>query len=620
MALWHYLQGVDEEFSEIDSTTGSSTSMVSIDLSSNTSLNGWKHIENQHVPNISPLGVLENVKMCLELYDRLFGDTKIPIYWKVPRKKPWPEEAWGLQLGELVSSMLGHAAVSGNAPPSPERDGKVSTRRSNSLNSSSSALIEQSNDPKLSSVIPHPTSTKGSDPNHRPETWYELFYDLVFVAAALQLGRVIKYDHRPVGLIKSSILFLMLRSTWDHVTMYQNRFHMNDSTHMAYYLMQAMGAFVVALHLRIEGDAHNDNQFSWDREQHQHPISLMATLCRLITVLMYMRAFYFARPADRRYLLHVSVHTLLSAIVFACSMLTPTDDNSERLYLYIWALGIFVEKPLMYIFAMLFPSYMPPMVLQKNVGHLVARQGMFFMLILGEAVIQLVQAQGEYTFFSYVRAVLGFAIVFNVGNVYYEQQQREPEKHVLMRSHILGLLWIELQSLLSLCVLFFAVGIKLVYSTFEEKQEIRDEYLMCGFASLSLILIYSMSLMHRGFDYNFRGTGRRLSYHTIFFTISVAIGTIPVFAMSSTVSVVILHILTTFLVIQDIFTRALRIRVLASSKPLRQEQLSLAWTSAMDSSLASNAYSSHRKYFGGGRNDENMSPNSISMSKMDTKK
>jgi hypothetical protein len=43
------------------------------------------------------------------------------------------------------------------------------------------------------------------------------------VAAALQLGKVIKYDHRPLGLIKASLLFLMLRSTWDHLTMYQNR-------------------------------------------------------------------------------------------------------------------------------------------------------------------------------------------------------------------------------------------------------------------------------------------------------------------------------------------------------------------------------------------------------------
>ena len=46
----------------------------------------------------------------------------------------------------------------------------------------------------------------------------------------------------------------------------------------------------------------------------------------------------------------------------------------------------------------------------------------------GEAVIQLVQAQGDYDMYSYVRAILGFAIVFNVGNVYYEQQQREASR------------------------------------------------------------------------------------------------------------------------------------------------------------------------------------------------
>jgi low temperature requirement protein LtrA len=57
----------------------------------------------------------------------------------------------------------------------------------------------------------------------RQETWYELFYDLVFVAAALQLGLIIKYDHRLMGVVKAGVLFLILRSTWDHLVLYQNR-------------------------------------------------------------------------------------------------------------------------------------------------------------------------------------------------------------------------------------------------------------------------------------------------------------------------------------------------------------------------------------------------------------
>lgn len=62
------------------------------------------------------------------------------------------------------------------------------------------------------------------DNDDRHETWYELFYDLVFVAGALQLGLIIKYDHRLIGVFKAGVLFLILRSTWDHLTLYQNRY------------------------------------------------------------------------------------------------------------------------------------------------------------------------------------------------------------------------------------------------------------------------------------------------------------------------------------------------------------------------------------------------------------
>ena len=170
-----------------------------------------------------------------------------------------------------------------------------------------------------------------------------------------------------------------------------------------------------------------------------------------------------------------------------------------------------------------------------------------------------------------------------------------------MRSHFLGLVWIELQSVLSLCVLFFAVGIKLIFHTFEEEQQLRDEYLMCSFASISLVLMYSMSLMHRGFDYNFHGTGRRLIYHTVFYTVAIWIGLIPFFATSSTFSIVLLHVSTTVLVFQDIFNRALRMRALhMRGDDLSQENASKAWVSAMDSSVSSDVFNFGSDSFGRG--------------------
>lgn len=41
----------------------------------------------------------------------------------------------------------------------------------------------------------------------------------------------------------------------------------------------------------------------------------------------------------------------------------------------------------MYLIAIIFPTSSPPLILEKNVAHLTERQGTFFMLILGECVV-----------------------------------------------------------------------------------------------------------------------------------------------------------------------------------------------------------------------------------------
>jgi hypothetical protein len=77
-ALMDYLQGVDEEFSDIDSTI-SGNSFHSVDLSSNTSMSGWKHVSDPLAAVVSPLALIDNTRVCLEMYEKLFGDLNVPI-------------------------------------------------------------------------------------------------------------------------------------------------------------------------------------------------------------------------------------------------------------------------------------------------------------------------------------------------------------------------------------------------------------------------------------------------------------------------------------------------------------------------------------------------------------
>ena len=77
-ALMDYLQGIDDEFSDIDSSLGGSSTFKSVDLSSNTSLHGWKQVSDP-LAKLSPLSLIDNTKQCLEIYEKLFGNLDVPI-------------------------------------------------------------------------------------------------------------------------------------------------------------------------------------------------------------------------------------------------------------------------------------------------------------------------------------------------------------------------------------------------------------------------------------------------------------------------------------------------------------------------------------------------------------
>ena len=103
----------------------------------------------------------------------------------------------------------------------------------------SSYDVDDRRKPQLHRDIAVPAADMDTRYNsHRGETWYELFYDLVFVAGAIQIGNFMKYDISIWGLFKSGIIFAVLRSTWDQLMFYQNKFDTKDILHHFYYLVQ----------------------------------------------------------------------------------------------------------------------------------------------------------------------------------------------------------------------------------------------------------------------------------------------------------------------------------------------------------------------------------------------
>ena len=166
-----------------------------------------KVISNEEARS-SPRIAAKLMLKALDVYYEEYGNTNLSESWIVPSYPPWPKDCWGLELGKMVWA-LGYAVSSpsnmNNLIPSsllsPIKDLNILNDISNHslLSNHHHNNIQPSHHDEGGGVDQHQ--------HHRSETWYELFYDLVFVASALQLGLIIKYDHRPLGTLLYTMLY-----------------------------------------------------------------------------------------------------------------------------------------------------------------------------------------------------------------------------------------------------------------------------------------------------------------------------------------------------------------------------------------------------------------------------
>src|SRR5918994_813620 len=88
----------------------------------------------------------------------------------------------------------------------------------------------------------------------RRATWFELFFDLVFVVTVAEIGLVLSDDATLGGLLSYLALFVPVWWAWMGFTYYANRFDTDD---LAYRLLTLAGMFAVAaLATQVHGALH----------------------------------------------------------------------------------------------------------------------------------------------------------------------------------------------------------------------------------------------------------------------------------------------------------------------------------------------------------------------------
>jgi low temperature requirement protein LtrA len=394
---------------------------------------------------------------------------------------------------------------------------------------------------------------------HRTENWHELFYDLIFVAAAIQIGTILKAEISARNVIQSSLLFMILRSTWDNLMMYQNRFDTSDLLHYLFYLIHAMAAFVMTLHLSIGEEDHN-----WNAAENISAFSTAAAIARFTMVIMYLHVFYYTesyRTGFRNYLRLLTLSQFMSGCIFIIVAGLNTYVGYRMLYEVAWMLTFFIERTFVSVATTILQRRLNKSGrMSQHFEHMVHRQSVFILSISGEAIIQLVQGLSTYSAMDYLRGCLGFAIVYGVGICYYEQQQVCLAHPSVVKDTIIGYLWETMHIALSLSILFFAVGVKVVYSRSSEDRghdrSLKEELLMTISASVSLILIISLRIMHKGIYigsvyYRVLGTMTRSLAYSFRYVLAMVIALIPFATRSATASIIVLSAFVLILVFID---------------------------------------------------------------------
>jgi hypothetical protein len=146
---------------------------------------------------------------------------------------------------------------------------------------------------------------------------------------------------------------------------------------------------------------------------------------------------------------------------------------------------------------------------------------------------------------------MGFAVVFNIGDLYYQQQlNAKAVLHDSPPDQGLSYISISLHLFLSMSILYFAAGIKLVYDPGTEENGQRDEaLLLCSSAASSIFFIFLIRIQHKGMT--FRGASNYRHFTYMFRGVVVALcAIIPFVTYDPTWCIAGLFVLTTSLLIQ----------------------------------------------------------------------
>lgn len=310
------------------------------------------------------------------------------------------------------------------------------------------------------------------EPRHA--TWLELFYDLVFVVAVSQLAHKLSGEVTLKGFLGFAGLFVPLWWTWIGTTFYANRFDSDDPLRRVMMGLQMLAIASLAVNVH----------HAWSSSSSGFAVSYIAS--RVLLIVEYLRAAKYV-PEAKGLIYPMNAGF---AIGVGCWVLSLGVAPPWRFVL--WGLGLLVDF-LSPFFAAQGQRQLPP-----HAEHLPERFGLFTIIVLGEAVIAVVNGVSnvDWSMGGAMAAILGFVTAFTLWWLYFENSLGKALEKASNTGRML-ILQVWLYGHLPLVIGLAAVGIGVEHIITSDAMVAlpdNERWLMAG----SVSLCYgALAILHR---------------------------------------------------------------------------------------------------------------------------
>lgn len=320
-------------------------------------------------------------------------------------------------------------------------------------------------------------------------SWEELFYDLLFVAAAANLAYLLIKKISAVNFLTTFLFFLTYWWTWHVINGLSSRFLWNDRINRFLFFVHMVGVGAMV--------EHTQNGF-----KSKSAFAIGFLISRVGILIWYMILFHHVKRAR--------FHSTLAIISISVSMILWGASLAVADYGGVAALWVVAIAMEMFGLA-LFPIPTKHRV-RVNVGHVLERQGLFVILLLGESIIALIfpvslsdlsnQVYGGveiyfFLFFAFM-TVFGLQLYFDI----HPTDQNEQTLHAMHRSRVAGRFFLILHLFMCFSILVVGASLKLLVKSIngilpEGMDPITPLYMISVSTGVTLLIMQVMRYLHR---------------------------------------------------------------------------------------------------------------------------